>query len=474
RLLHDEPRRLRRDERGARGRRADRDRAVLGLEPAAAADAAPGPQLLPREAPDRVRDRDLHDRRPLRRRRGARRAARGRQLDADDRPAPRRAGPVRRTRDPARAPARGRHDRAGDGRDDGAARPPWRRLVPDHGRGDARRGPGAALVLAGAGGPRRPRRPRLGRPRLVRGRDLDGRRRAPRRARLPPRRRATDRIAVAAFRAVTLAVEESRAERLRKLARIRAGQLLGLLFLIGPFHDLGQASLPAVRLAGVVAALAVFVSLYLALLPPISPIARRGQPATLAGLAALAVSAGLALALGAPGSFAALFIYFVAAAGIVLPVRGAIATIAVTAAAVGGGLAATGSDSSVVWAHVLTILAIGAVMGSLGRHARTISELRAARHELARLAVAEERLRIARDLHDLLGHTLSVIALKSELAAKLVADEPQRAHDELGDVQRVARQALTEVREAVHGYRRLAFSDAVAGARAALSAAGID
>jgi len=279
---------------------------------------------------------------------------------------------------------------------------------------------------------------------------------------------------VAAFRAVTLAVEESRAERLRKLARIRAGQLLGLLFLIGPFHDLGQASLPAVRLAGVVAALAVFVSLYLALLPPISPIARRGQPATLAGLAALAVSAGLALALGAPGSFAALFIYFVAAAGIVLPVRGAIATIAVTAAAVGGGLAATGSDSSVVWAHVLTILAIGAVMGSLGRHARTISELRAARHELARLAVAEERLRIARDLHDLLGHTLSVIALKSELAAKLVADEPQRAHDELGDVQRVARQALTEVREAVHGYRRLAFSDAVAGARAALSAAGID
>ena len=68
---------------------------------------------------------------------------------------------------------------------------------------------------------------------------------------------------------------------------------------------------------------------------------------------------------------------------------------------------------------MLTIVAIGAMMAAFGRIARPNRELHAARDELARLAVSEERLRIARDLHDLLGHSLSVIALKSELARRL-------------------------------------------------------
>jgi two-component system sensor histidine kinase DesK len=114
------------------------------------------------------------------------------------------------------------------------------------------------------------------------------------------------------------------------------------------------------------------------------------------------------------------------------------------------------------------------MLTSLGSHARTIRELRAAREELAELAVNEERLRIARDLHDLLGQSLSVVALKSDLADRLVDDEPEAAHRELADVRRVSRQALTEMRAAVHGYRRLAFSEALDSAGAALSAAGID
>ncbi len=114
------------------------------------------------------------------------------------------------------------------------------------------------------------------------------------------------------------------------------------------------------------------------------------------------------------------------------------------------------------------------MMAAFGRQAQANRELRAAREELARAAVDEERLRIARDLHDLLGHTLSVIALKSELAAKLVERDPARARAELADVQEVTRQALGEVREAVQGYRRLGLAEAVDGARAALSAAGID
>jgi two-component system sensor histidine kinase DesK len=89
------------------------------------------------------------------------------------------------------------------------------------------------------------------------------------------------------------------------------------------------------------------------------------------------------------------------------------------------------------------------------------------------MAVAEERLRIAGDLHDLLGHTLSVITLKSELAGRMVESDPPRAEAELEDIQRVSRQALAEVREAVQGYRRMAIADALDGARAALATAGI-
>lgn len=266
---------------------------------------------------------------------------------------------------------------------------------------------------------------------------------------------------------------ETRAERRRRLARIRVGQLLGLLFLIGPLSDLADASLSPGRLAAIAAVVAAFVALYLALLPPVAPIARRGPRALVVGLAVLAVLAATTLALGAPNSFAALFVYFVAAAAMLLPTGGAVAVIGVTALTVGAGLAADGADGSGVAAIMLTIVTIGVMLTALGSHARTIRELRAAREELARLAVSEERLRIARDLHDLLGHTLSLVALKSELAAKLVQDDPEQARSELGDVQHVTRQALAEVREAVQGYRRLALGEALDGARTALSAAGI-
>jgi two-component system sensor histidine kinase DesK len=100
-------------------------------------------------------------------------------------------------------------------------------------------------------------------------------------------------------------------------------------------------------------------------------------------------------------------------------------------------------------------------------------ELSEARAELARAAVAQERERFARDLHDLLGHTLSVIALKAELAGRLVADRPDQAATEIGEVEGVARQALSEVRLAVSGYRQPTLEGELAGARMALSAAGI-
>jgi two-component system sensor histidine kinase DesK len=116
---------------------------------------------------------------------------------------------------------------------------------------------------------------------------------------------------------------------------------------------------------------------------------------------------------------------------------------------------------------------IGIGMIAVNRLVVTVRELRSAREEIARLAVAEERLRFARDLHDLLGHSLSLITLKSELAGRLLPADPQRAATEVHDIEGVARRALREVREAVAGYRRPTLDGELAGARESLEAAGI-
>ncbi|WP_107083917.1 sensor histidine kinase [Streptomyces viridochromogenes] len=102
-----------------------------------------------------------------------------------------------------------------------------------------------------------------------------------------------------------------------------------------------------------------------------------------------------------------------------------------------------------------------------------VRELRAAREELARRAVEEERLRFSRDLHDLLGHTLSVIVVKSEAARRLAARDVDAALAQVGDIESVGRQALTEIREAVTGYRDATLATELDRAGSALSAAGV-
>ncbi|WP_232306566.1 sensor histidine kinase [Thermobifida cellulosilytica] len=96
-----------------------------------------------------------------------------------------------------------------------------------------------------------------------------------------------------------------------------------------------------------------------------------------------------------------------------------------------------------------------------------------AREARARLAVSEERLRFARDMHDLLGHSLSGIAVKSELAARLAARDPERAAAEMAEVQQIAREALREVRAAVSGYRSVDLAEELASVRSVLTAAGV-
>jgi two-component system sensor histidine kinase DesK len=249
--------------------------------------------------------------------------------------------------------------------------------------------------------------------------------------------------------------------------------MLGLLFLIGPAADLFQSSLAPLRVALLTAAFVVFVVLYAAAMGA-GGMNRLEPEATIAVLAALALLPAAMLAAGAPTSFELLYVFVATAAGLRLRPWPAVVVIVLTAAGVGAAGAAAGESSSATSAKVLTILALGTMMTAFSRQIRVNRELQAARHELARLAVTEERLRIARDLHDLLGHSLSVITLKSELAARLVTGDNPRVAAELADVHDVSRQALAEVRAAVQGYRRLALQDALSSAGTALSAAGIE
>jgi len=123
------------------------------------------------------------------------------------------------------------------------------------------------------------------------------------------------------------------------------------------------------------------------------------------------------------------------------------------------------NDAILVVTGITTISLVRAFVAS--------RELTMAREEIARLAVMNERLRIARDLHDLLGHNLSLIALKSELARRLIAVSPERAAIEIGDVETVARTTLQEVREAVGLYRQPTLPSELHGAQEMLTAAGI-
>ncbi|WP_439659157.1 sensor histidine kinase [Lentzea sp. HUAS TT2] len=102
-----------------------------------------------------------------------------------------------------------------------------------------------------------------------------------------------------------------------------------------------------------------------------------------------------------------------------------------------------------------------------------LGQARAGREAQAELAVSEERLRFARDVHDLLGHRLTVIALKSELAGRLAATDPERSAAEAFEAQRLASSALEEVRDAVHGYRAVHLPEQLEAVRNVLQEAGI-
>ena len=177
-------------------------------------------------------------------------------------------------------------------------------------------------------------------------------------------------------------------------------------------------------------------------------------------------------------SFLWLFIGISAIAGIMLSFRNAsIAVFALTLLTLGMSVAESPSLPNANWLQiiplVLLVRGLGLDMIGFVRLADALRELQAAREQLTHQAVIEERLRMARDLHDLLGHTLSLITLKSELAGRLLDKDHAMATQEIHEVERVARQALREVREAVAGYRQHNLRGELDAARQILEAAGI-
>src|SRR3984885_11383375 len=251
-----------------------------------------------------------------------------------------------------------------------------------------------------------------------------------------------------------------------------------LVYLIAPVSDLFGHRNGVLWIAGGLAIAVVFAVLYV---PVVANSIGRPDLGRI-GLLILAVLAGLACVVYGK-NWTPLWIYGSGATGMALPSGPAGRRVAMR------GVLAVGAcylffswlshdDATDFLVVLLPVLLIGVAMIGFRMQMDLMHELAAARETVAKLATNEERLRLARDMHDLTGQSLSMITLKSELAAKRLAKLPSSAErdavlTELGDIGRVSRQTLHDIREAVSGYRRPTLAIEVITARNVLEAAAI-
>ena len=243
------------------------------------------------------------------------------------------------------------------------------------------------------------------------------------------------------------------------------GPIFGLLWLWPLVLAFATSDPSAGEIVAVAAGLAAFSALFLI---AVMTAGRVLYPV----LAMLAIAVALTLAVD--DAFGWLFAWAGSAATVRLDGRsGAKAWAAITAVAA-ATIALSNPEAALFWGITAGVSATSALWLLIGGLMRANEALREARAELAEMAVAEERLRFARDLHDILGHDLSLIALKAELARKLLPARADEAAAEVEQIRELTRSALGQVREAVGGYRRPTLSSELAGARVALEAAGIE
>lgn len=257
--------------------------------------------------------------------------------------------------------------------------------------------------------------------------------------------------------------------------RSRWGRILGagiwLLFLGNPLGRLLDEPDDLARIGGV-AALVLFVVLYLVGLSEV----RYFHLNRRYGLAWLNISVLLLLTsavVPGAGDQAMTCLVFVAALSVAtLPKWQAVVTVVIL-------FATTTAAASLVTGWVghgnnFAVLLASAAVWSFRLAWQRQAKLLAAERDLSELAVEEERDRIGRDLHDILGHSLTIIAVKAELAERLVDTDPARARAELLDLQRLSRDALADVRSTAKGIRGISLPGEIASARMALESAGIE
>ena len=251
-----------------------------------------------------------------------------------------------------------------------------------------------------------------------------------------------------------------------------------LVYLIQPVANLFGHHHGVAWIAGGLAITVAFCVIYMLVLMYSDEQPRLGRY----GLVAIAVLAALACTVYGK-DWTPLWIYVSAATGLVLAAapdgrRAAMLGVAGVGACYVFFSLVSHQDLTNTLIVLLPVLLIGLAMMGFRMQMTLMHELAQARGTVAKLAANEERLRLARDMHDLTGQSLSMITLKSELAAKRLAKLPASAErdavlTELGDIGQVSRQTLHDIREAVSGYRRPTLAIEAITAQNALEAAGI-
>lgn len=223
-----------------------------------------------------------------------------------------------------------------------------------------------------------------------------------------------------------------------------------------------------------IAATLVFAAVYIGafLFLPGRPLQRRVRLETAIPLVVVQAGLGVLVCalIGQPGTATAVYI---AVLGVMCLPRpyGLIVAGAVAAVTYSSGILIPGwhEDRGLLFGISVATLAVWGIRTAMARNIEVLE----VREENTRLAAAEERNKLTRDLHDIIGHSLTVITVKAELANRLLDVDIERARNELKDLERLSRDALSDVRRTLAGHREITLSGEIARARSALSAANI-
>ena len=247
---------------------------------------------------------------------------------------------------------------------------------------------------------------------------------------------------------------------------------ISLVWMAFPLGALFSDDVSAAHVALVLIGFAAFVVCYgNALIGPWDRIAWQRRVPWLVGGAVIAT----ALVIADRPDWGILFIFLAVVSGVRLPEPQSVVAVGIACVLATGTMLIGGSEGWTALSVGLSAGGIGFLFLLISRLSRAYEDLRAAQDELAAAAVNEERLRFSRDLHDLLGHSLSVIALKAQLARRLLDSDRPARRDEVEEIESVTREALAR---GARGGRRLPPPDARRASwparGCALEAAGIE